>query len=248
MILQRLTHAIRTQNWFAVVLEFVIVVAGVLLAFQVTAWNEARSNRIAETAYIERLHAEVIDAEAGRLGLLERVSRRVDDARAVVAVIYDGRDPATLPDGACTSVARLGIFYLEAYALPTLDELLATGNLDIIGDDTLRQALIAYRGFADTAADRFSEIRLDMPNLVRSYHHIFTTGPDRGDDHLRPAATDCDFLAMREDDAFGADLLDVVGRAGFFRMNALEVEERRLAAIHAALDALPGVHDEAAAP
>lgn len=243
MILARLSSAIRQQNWFAVALEFVIVIAGVVIGFQITAWNGERQDRIREQNYLTRLHAEITDAEAGRLGLLERVSRRVDHASAVVEVIYSGRDPDTLPEGACVSVSRLGIFYLEGYALPTLDELLVTGNLDILEDDALRRALTGYRSFADTAADRFSDIRLDMPNLVRPYPHLFSTVPDREDGHLRRSAADCDFLAMRDDEAFGRDLLDVVARAGFFRMNALEEEERRLAAIHTALDALLGAHD-----
>jgi len=42
MILQRISTAIRQQNWFAVALEFVIVIAGVVIGFQVTAWNGAR--------------------------------------------------------------------------------------------------------------------------------------------------------------------------------------------------------------
>jgi len=41
MILSRISRAVREQNWFAVVLEFVIVIAGVVIGFQVTA-NERR--------------------------------------------------------------------------------------------------------------------------------------------------------------------------------------------------------------
>ena len=42
MILARLSSAIREQNRCAVVLEFVIVIAGVVIGFQVTAWNAER--------------------------------------------------------------------------------------------------------------------------------------------------------------------------------------------------------------
>jgi len=45
MILARLTRAIRQQSWFAVALEFVIVIAGVVIGFQVTAWNGERAAR-----------------------------------------------------------------------------------------------------------------------------------------------------------------------------------------------------------
>jgi hypothetical protein len=33
---------VKTQNWFAVVLDFLIVVAGILIAFQITNWSESR--------------------------------------------------------------------------------------------------------------------------------------------------------------------------------------------------------------
>ncbi len=42
MILARISSAIRAQNWFAVALEFVIVIAGVAIGFQTTAWNAER--------------------------------------------------------------------------------------------------------------------------------------------------------------------------------------------------------------
>ena len=40
MILANLTKAIREQNYYAVVLEFLIVIAGVVIGFQITAWYE----------------------------------------------------------------------------------------------------------------------------------------------------------------------------------------------------------------
>ena len=45
MILANLTRAIREQNYYAVVLEFLIVIAGVVIGFQITAWNEDRNSR-----------------------------------------------------------------------------------------------------------------------------------------------------------------------------------------------------------
>ena len=45
MILRRLTNHVKDQNWFAVCLDFLIVLAGILIAFQITNWNEAQSER-----------------------------------------------------------------------------------------------------------------------------------------------------------------------------------------------------------
>lgn len=45
MLLRSLTKHIREQNWFAVFLDFFIVVVGILIAFQITNWNEEREAR-----------------------------------------------------------------------------------------------------------------------------------------------------------------------------------------------------------
>ena len=55
MLLRRITEHVKDQNWFAVALDFVIVVAGILIAFQITEWNEARADRQKEVAFFERV-------------------------------------------------------------------------------------------------------------------------------------------------------------------------------------------------
>ncbi|MEZ5496921.1 MAG: hypothetical protein R3F25_08830 [Gammaproteobacteria bacterium] len=41
MLLRRITHHIKNQNWFAVLLDFVIVVAEVFIGIQIVNWNES---------------------------------------------------------------------------------------------------------------------------------------------------------------------------------------------------------------
>ena len=59
MILQNISKAIREQNWFAVFLEFVIVIAGVVIGFQVTAWNAERAERARGVANLALLVHEI---------------------------------------------------------------------------------------------------------------------------------------------------------------------------------------------
>jgi hypothetical protein len=40
MILRRITQHVKDQNWFAVALDFVIVVVGILIAFQITNYGK----------------------------------------------------------------------------------------------------------------------------------------------------------------------------------------------------------------
>ena len=53
---------VKTQNWFAVVLDFVIVVFGVFIGIQVANWNEARAFVDKETQLLIELKSEI---EAG---------------------------------------------------------------------------------------------------------------------------------------------------------------------------------------
>lgn len=50
MILRSLTKHVRDQNWFAVGLDFIIVVVGVYIGIEVANWNEARQDH---EAYLE---------------------------------------------------------------------------------------------------------------------------------------------------------------------------------------------------
>ena len=42
MMLRRLTGYLRHENWFAIILELVVVVLGLFLAFQLDRWYESQ--------------------------------------------------------------------------------------------------------------------------------------------------------------------------------------------------------------
>lgn len=52
MILRSITKHVKDQNWFAVLVDFLIVVVGILMAFQITTWSEQR-NAIAQLEQAE---------------------------------------------------------------------------------------------------------------------------------------------------------------------------------------------------
>ena len=61
MLLRSLTKHVKDQNWFAVFLDFFIVVAGILIAFQITNWNEARSEKRLKEYYLERIQSDLTE-------------------------------------------------------------------------------------------------------------------------------------------------------------------------------------------
>ncbi|MBI1393575.1 MAG: hypothetical protein GC152_12605 [Alphaproteobacteria bacterium] len=60
MILRRVMEHVRTQNWTAVALDFVIVVMGVFMGIQLGNWNEARGARAAERGFLAQLREEIV--------------------------------------------------------------------------------------------------------------------------------------------------------------------------------------------
>lgn len=59
MILRRLTKHVKDQNWFAVALDFLIVVLGVFIGLQISNWNEARAFDRSERNYLVQVKDEV---------------------------------------------------------------------------------------------------------------------------------------------------------------------------------------------
>jgi hypothetical protein len=59
VILGRLSKSLKDQNWTAIWIEFILLVAGVFLGIQVSNWNAARADRAAYEAALTRLGAEI---------------------------------------------------------------------------------------------------------------------------------------------------------------------------------------------
>lgn len=59
MLLRRITAHIKDQNWFAVGIDFGIVVIGVFIGLQVANWNDDRAVRQDQRAMLEQIYADL---------------------------------------------------------------------------------------------------------------------------------------------------------------------------------------------
>ena len=60
MLLRRITKHVNDQNWFAIGIDFVIVVVGVFIGIQVSNWNERLEFAKREDALMLELRAEIV--------------------------------------------------------------------------------------------------------------------------------------------------------------------------------------------
>ncbi len=175
MILRRITEHVKAQNWFAVVIDFVIVVVGVFVGIQVSNWNASRVERQQEQAILVRLvedYRQLVEREgaylarsAERLGLMaqwidasERGELRdLDQVRALTTGYYEAEDPARARSMAEATVSDL---FTEPFggenrpeASITFQQLVASGDLKLIRSEPVRRAL------ASRSAQREEAIR-----------------------------------------------------------------------------------------
>jgi hypothetical protein len=52
-------HRVRTHDWLGALIELVIVIAGILIALQVSNWNQGRVDRERGARFTQRLVAEL---------------------------------------------------------------------------------------------------------------------------------------------------------------------------------------------
>jgi hypothetical protein len=77
MILRRLVHAMRKQDWSTIVVEILIVVIGILIGLQVDGWNERRETR---QLYRTALNAFLVESTSNRTLLdakIEQIEKRI---------------------------------------------------------------------------------------------------------------------------------------------------------------------------
>ncbi|WP_203291422.1 hypothetical protein [Maricaulis parjimensis] len=143
MILSRLSHAIREQNWFAVALEFLIVLAGVVIGFQVSAWNEARQDREREALIVQRLQADFTDITQQTALTIDQLEARIIAGDTFARLLQEA------PEGSDTEAFFTSLSQAVGTPVPlgrsaTYAELLASGEMRLIRSESLRTALVEF--------------------------------------------------------------------------------------------------------
>ena len=140
MILRRVIEHVKAQNWFAVALDFVIVVLGVFIGIQVSNWNASlatdQRSRAVTAQLVEDLHVEAW----GFQYLLEYSDDVLKSAEHALAAL-EGR--VARNDEAFLAAAYRATQYREPRRRrSTYDELISTGEIGLIRDRALRDLAI----------------------------------------------------------------------------------------------------------
>ena len=147
MILRRIIAHFRKQEWTAIALDFVIVVVGVFVGLQAQAWNESRQDRVQERMYIERLARDFTAIEERSEFANEKWLSVINVSRRLLADIDAFNATGRMPRREQEILADLNDLHgtrIPAPRAATFVEMLSTGEIRVLRDEDLRDALLAY--------------------------------------------------------------------------------------------------------
>ena len=167
MLLSRLNKNLKQQNWFAVGLEIVIVVIGLLIAFQIDRWYDQAQERKRETSYLERL-GENLEKDYADLQLNIEFYETVFNYGQLALAYSEGADV-----GSATNWNILVALFQSSQIWPiipaasTYEELKSAGELSLIRSLDLRNDMVFYYGGAKLRYDQTIGISPPYRKMVR---------------------------------------------------------------------------------
>lgn len=231
MILKKISNDIANANWLAVLIELVIIVAGVYGAFQLERWGENRRESREEQVMLEQLHNEIELASPVMEARLLQYQDLVSSAVEVGSVLMHPVGSKELSDDQCDRIFRISILGREPLTLISLDEMVSSGKHSQLDDRDLRTLLFTLKSKIQ-AMEVFSQmIRPQQNILMDMYPELMPRGIDDSGEMLM----NCDTDGMRGSQGFINHLMSNLGRyRGFAGFKGREFEA--LQNIHDKLD------------
>lgn len=177
MILRRLAGFIRNHDWFAVTVEVLVVIVGLLLAFQLDRWWEQRGERVQEAEFVARLAADVASDTEFIGQAIELATMRKGMAELLMDVAEDPSAATRDPVRFVAAVHQAAYTFAPILSAYTFEEMRSTGNLRLLQDPEVKKTLYSYYGLSRNlaqyrASDLMTEQRYhELAAGVLAYEH-----------------------------------------------------------------------------
>jgi hypothetical protein len=149
VIIRRMAQFIRQHDWSAVVVEVLVVIVGLMLAFQLDRWWEQRGERAQEAEYVERLISD-IETDIPWLDYsIQLAELRLEMADLLMTVSRDPDAAATSPVMFLAAVRQAAFTYTQHPTSHTFEDLRSTGNMRLLRDADIKAGLYDYYDFEE---------------------------------------------------------------------------------------------------
>ncbi len=173
MLLRRITQHVKDQNWFAVGLDFLIVVFGVFIGLQVANWSAARADRADEKTFLNALHQDIVEAEQISKRILSLRIASFNNLENAVDILFERTAWRELSNKECTAIGNSHIAGIIWTDLPSLSGLRDAGRTGIIRDDALLQNLATLMQRQEAMDQIIEAVQQNTVDLRRAHPDLF---------------------------------------------------------------------------
>ena len=166
MLLRRMTEHVRDQNWFAVGLDFVIVVAGVAFAFQLTTWGQERAAQTRAQTSLVQLYEEAEDATAFFVETVRINDEYLELQDRVIAALYNGTTDELDPRMVQSGLYAIGFYRTMSPPRRVYDEL---GGAGLLREIDAPEALNAVSDYYERLEFIQGQIVFFRPDAVEQF-------------------------------------------------------------------------------
>ncbi|MFT4938755.1 MAG: hypothetical protein ACI88A_001784 [Paraglaciecola sp.] len=171
MLLRSITKHLKDQNWFAVGLDFLIVVMGVFMALQVQEWAALRAKADEAKEYYGRLAKEFEDLSNAQKENSNSYDAYYRNGINFTAFLMANND---IDQADFSELAGETFFVVTPQQLPAvLQEMISAGKLGLIENADLRARLLNSR-YELLRLEKFAEyLRMAIAPITKSMQHCF---------------------------------------------------------------------------
>jgi len=155
--------------------EILLVVIGILIALQINNWNDNRLSEKSESQYYLRLLEDVKEEKVILQAALNYSTQVIGHAREAISVYENSPDANPNPVDNLISMYQASQIIDPNSAESTYKELIATGQINLIQNDSLKTALMRYYEVNWTESAMFKlenkyreNLRGKMPNDIQT--------------------------------------------------------------------------------
>jgi len=159
---------VRGENWFAVVLDLLVVVVGLFIGLQIDTWWEGQKEARVESAYLMEIQE---DFEANRSSLDEQIGV----AEQTISDMITLHAQSSLPEPSL-SFSELNARFISINNMPTFvlatrayDNLTGSGDLKLLRSRPLKNALAEYYAAAELTAVVQATHEMELVHTFQPY-------------------------------------------------------------------------------
>lgn len=168
--------------------EIILVVIGILIALQINNWNETRKIRNQELKYLKNLRTDIELNIVEINQYLETRTSSIESANKVLEY-YEGKPLTDLND---LNFHATNVYIWQKFTLQdnTYQELVNSGNLNILSNDSLKNAILNLQALYNKLKNEEAHFRydaelllyepaynmIDMNDLIKSFTYKVSNG------------------------------------------------------------------------